>query len=63
MGGRATVEGLSEVDPNVKAIVVSGYSNDTLVSDFKDYGFKAVITKPYQLSELSQVVSEISSEH
>lgn len=54
MGGKETVQKLREIDPEVKAIVSRGYSNDPVMSDFEKYGFKAAITKPYDISELNK---------
>ena len=59
MGGRETLEKLREIDPDVKAIVSSGYSNDPIMSNFQDYGFKNVITKPFNLEQLSKVLHEV----
>ena len=42
MGGIEAIKRLQELDPQVKAIVSSGYSNDPVMSDYKRYGFKAV---------------------
>ena len=56
MGGKQTVRKLMEIDPEVKAIVSSGYSNDPVMADFREYGFKGVIAKPYEIRELSQVI-------
>jgi two-component system cell cycle sensor histidine kinase/response regulator CckA len=59
MGGKETIQALVEIDPEVKAIVSSGYSNDPIMSDFKRYGFKNVITKPYRIDELNEVLQEV----
>jgi two-component system, cell cycle sensor histidine kinase and response regulator CckA len=37
---------LLKIDPNVKAIVSSGYFNDPVMSNFEAYGFKDAIAKP-----------------
>ncbi len=59
MGGKETIKKLREIDPDVRAIVSSGYSDDALMSDYKNHGFSAVIAKPYRLSELSNIVSTV----
>ena len=59
MGGKEAIKNLLEIDPNVKAIVSSGYSTDPLMSEFEQYGFKGVMAKPYQIEELSRMVSKI----
>lgn len=56
MGGKETIRKLMEIDPQVKAVVSSGYSNDPIMADFKNYGFKSVIAKPYRIRELSEVL-------
>ena len=53
LDGRETFERLSELDPAVTAIVISGYTQDVMVNEYRDYGFKAVISKPFTLQELS----------
>jgi CheY-like chemotaxis protein len=59
MGGKEAIQKLKEYDPNVKAIVSSGYSNDPVLSNYKRFGFEAVLTKPYKLETLSSTVAEI----
>jgi CheY-like chemotaxis protein len=59
MGGRETMELLNEVDPSVKAIVVSGYAQDPAVTQFHEYGFKASIAKPYTLEELDSTLHSV----
>ena len=49
MGGRETIKELLEIDPTVKALVSSGYSNDPIMSNYKAFGFKGVIIKPYNI--------------
>ena len=60
MGGKEAVKKLLEIDPNIKTIVSSGYSNDPIMSEFKQYGFKGVIAKPYLIEELSEIVSRVT---
>jgi PAS domain S-box-containing protein len=57
-GGKETIENLLIIDPQIKAIVSSGYSDDPIMADFQTYGFAAVIAKPYKISELSKVLNE-----
>ncbi|MHA2062261.1 MAG: PAS domain S-box protein, partial [Candidatus Sifarchaeia archaeon] len=58
MGGKEAIKKLLEIDPNVKALVSSGYSTDPVMSDYKKYGFTGVVAKPYNISELSETVHE-----
>jgi DNA-binding NtrC family response regulator len=59
MGGKVAVQKMSEIDPDVKAIITTGYSNDPVVQSFRDYGFKGAITKPFTLMTLRTVVRDV----
>jgi two-component system, cell cycle sensor histidine kinase and response regulator CckA len=59
MGGRETMELLRKFDPEVKAIVSSGYARDLVLENFKDYGFAASLPKPYSVEQLGQVLHSI----
>ena len=60
MGGKETIQKLREIDPEVKAIVTSGYSHDPIMSEYKTYGFLAVVTKPYGIKEISRILHGIT---
>lgn len=62
MGGRETMQKLLEIDPHVKAIVSSGYSDDAVMSNYTNYNFKGVIAKPYRIEELSRTVRSVLAE-
>jgi CheY-like chemotaxis protein len=59
MGGKAAMEKFLKIDPEVRAIVSSGYSEAPIMADYAKYGFKGVIAKPYKISQLSKVLHEI----
>lgn len=59
MGGREAIKELIAIDPQVKAIVSSGYSDDPAMADYQKYGFSGVIAKPYRINELSHMLQEI----
>ena len=59
MGGGETMAKLLEIDPGVKAIVSSGYSNDPVMADFRKYGFSGVLAKQYQSKQLCEALREI----
>jgi two-component system, cell cycle sensor histidine kinase and response regulator CckA len=59
MGGRETIERLRKLDPKVRAIVSSGYSEDPVMSCHRDYGFAGMVAKPYRLRDLSCTLKEV----
>ena len=59
MGGAKTITKLLKIDPNVKAIVSSGYSNDPIMANYEDYGFCGVMPKPYTKQQLSEALNKV----
>ena len=57
MGGLETVAVLRRIDPLVKAIISSGYTNDPVMSDYKQHGFCGFVAKPYKFDELIEVLN------
>jgi len=59
VGGREVIAELLKLDPDVKAIVSSGYSSDPVMANYRDYGFSAMLVKPYGAQEMSEVIGEL----
>ena len=59
MGGKEAIKSLLEIDPEVKAIVSSGYSDDPVLANFQEYGFKDMMPKPFEFQSLSKVLHEV----
>lgn len=59
VGGREAVQRLREMNPQVKAIVSSGYSNDPVMAEYRKYGFDGVVAKPYNADELSEALQKL----
>jgi nitrogen-specific signal transduction histidine kinase/CheY-like chemotaxis protein len=60
MGGKEAIRALRERDQEIRAIVSSGYSNDPVMSQCFEYGFDAVLPKPYVVSELLRTIQQLS---
>ena len=56
LGGKETIALLKETDPTVKALVSSGYSNDDVMANYKQYGFAGAVGKPYTREELKNAI-------
>lgn len=59
MGGEQAIRIMHDIDPGVRAIVSSGYSNDAIMADFQRAGFCSVIAKPYKVEELAEVLHRV----
>lgn len=59
MGGKETIAHLRRVDPQIKAVVSSGYATDPIMANFSDYGFCGVAPKPFGLDALSELLEMI----
>ena len=59
LGGVRTMERLRQLDPNVVAIVSSGYSDDPVMAKPSAYGFSAVLPKPYEPADLLRLVKSV----
>ena len=49
------------IDQNAKGIVITGYFDDPVVTNFRAYGFSGFLTKSATRAELSKVINEILS--
>lgn len=59
MGGCEAIQRLKQIDPEVCAIVSSGYSNDSVMSHFSDHGFSGVVSKPYRPEDLLREIERL----
>lgn len=62
MGGKEAIKRLLELDPEVKAIVSSGYCDDPVMANYRKHGFKGVVAKPYDAEGLSAVLHQVLAE-
>ena len=62
MGGKEAIGELRTIDPAVRAIVSSGYANDEILSHHRDYGFCAVVSKPYEVERLAAAIAAALAE-
>jgi two-component system, cell cycle sensor histidine kinase and response regulator CckA len=59
MGGEESVPAIRQISPGVKAVVSSGYSERSVLSDFRAHGFDACLNKPYTLAALKQTIAAL----
>jgi len=59
MGGEETIKQLLKINPQIKVIVSSGYSTGQIMSNYRDYGFKARLVKPFLMKDLEYKLFKI----
>ncbi|OPY71576.1 MAG: Blue-light-activated protein [Syntrophorhabdus sp. PtaU1.Bin002] len=58
-GGDEAILRLTAIDPNVKGILSTGYADSTAMKDFKEYGFKGTISKPFKIEDLANIIARV----
>ncbi len=59
LGGEETFKTLHHLDPDVRAIVSSGYDNDEIARQYLEMGFCGYLTKPYRVTDLGKVLKAV----
>lgn len=59
MGGEETMEKLLALNPGIKGIVASGYSNDEVMENHSFFGFSAALSKPFSITALKQALENL----
>jgi PAS domain S-box-containing protein len=58
-GGLEIIKEILQIDPNAKVVVASGYSDSPIKIKYKEYGFKAFISKPFEIEILSEKLQQV----
>lgn len=61
MTGIEVMEELKKIDPDVNAVMTSGYTNSEKLANYKQFGFRDIIKKPFSIKELSTVLKQVVS--
>jgi PAS domain S-box-containing protein len=59
MGGQETFAELRSIDPDICAIISSGYTDSHIMSNYSDYGFKGVLKKPYAIQSIDEALRRL----
>jgi PAS domain S-box-containing protein len=59
MGGKETIKKLLAIDPDVCAIISSGYATGTIMSNYAQFGFQGMLVKPYTITEMGKTLNKI----
>ncbi|MFO7817240.1 MAG: PAS domain S-box protein [Desulfovibrionales bacterium] len=61
LGGRETIGYILEIDPNARCVVCSGYASDPILSNYREYGFRAMLAKPHTAEELKNALARVTA--
>ena len=59
MGGGETIRILRDQDPLVRAVLMTGYSQEETLRDFASHGFSSALTKPFSMENLRTTLSAV----
>jgi PAS domain S-box-containing protein len=59
MGGLQAMRELLKLDPQVRAIVSSGYSSDPVLANHRVHGFRGVVPKPFRVGDLADTLRAV----
>ena len=62
MGGKATMEALLGIDPQVKAVACSGYCEDPVMENCRKHGFRGSLLKPFRKKDLEEALGQVMGE-
>lgn len=61
MGGLEAAQKILLMHPEARLIASSGYTNDPAITSYGEYGFAAVVDKPYKVETLQQIIRAVTS--
>jgi PAS domain S-box-containing protein len=60
LGGKDAVKKILKMNPHAKVIVSSGYSNDPVMTKFREYGFMGALPKPYKIKDMINALNKVT---
>ncbi len=59
MGGAEAMREILKIDPEARGIVSSGYSSDPVMANFRAHGFRAMVPKPYRMTDFARTIRDV----
>jgi DNA-binding NtrC family response regulator len=59
LGGKKTIKELLAIDPDVKGIISTGFTSNSLIGNYQEYGFAGIIEKPYRIEKLDELLMQV----
>lgn len=63
MRGDETLSQIRAKNPEVKAIVTTGYVDDTVLENYLEHGFCGILTKPFRISHLTSTIERLGHQN
>ena len=63
MRGDETLSQIRSKNPEVKAIVTTGYVDDTVLENYLEHGFCGILTKPFRISHLTSTIERLGHQN
>ncbi|MBA7591644.1 hypothetical protein ES708_33804 [subsurface metagenome] len=58
LGGKEVIAALKTIDPDIRAIISSGYINGPVINNFAEFGFAGVLNKPFSTKQIQALLSK-----
>jgi CheY-like chemotaxis protein len=59
MGGKEAFEKLRKVDPTVKVVISSGFTDDPMMAEFATFGLDGILAKPYRINDIKVLLERM----
>jgi len=59
IGGVETLVKLRKINPNIRAVLSSGYADNEVMANYKQYGFQMRLAKPFTIQQLGQTLERL----
>ena len=59
MRGDQTLSQIRAKNPEVKAIVTTGYVDDNVLENYLEHGFSGILTKPFRIAHLTSTIERL----
>ncbi len=59
MGGEEAIGELKKLDPQVRAVVSTGYSHSPVTAQYERYGFVGILPKPYNIEDIGRLAASL----
>jgi len=59
MSGKESLKEILKIDPDVKAILSTGYLDDPAIKNYRELGFSGALLKPFKMKDLNSLLKDL----